>query len=194
MEMMELLKTRRSYRRFDQSRPVPDEVLSDMMEAARLSSSAANLQPLRYQVARTPELVEKIFPLTFWAAALPKEKGRPGEGKHPVMYWLVLTEKGLENRWVGMDMGIALSNITLAAWNHGVGSCIMGAIDREGIARAVNLDPSLELQCVVAFGYPAHTCTVVSPDESGNLKYTMDEEENFYVPKRGISDFIRILD
>ena len=45
MSVLNLMKTRRTYRRFEQ-RPVPDEVISEILEAARLSSSAANLQPL----------------------------------------------------------------------------------------------------------------------------------------------------
>ena len=56
MSVLNLMKTRRTYRRFEQ-RPVPDEVISEILEAARLSSSAANLQPLKYLVIRTPELV-----------------------------------------------------------------------------------------------------------------------------------------
>lgn len=200
MEIMELLRTRRTYRRFDQSRPVPEEALTDMMEAARLSSSAANLQQLHFLVARSPELVEKIFPLTFWAAALPRDVGRPGQGKHPVMYWMILTSKSQRNSWTDIDIGIAASNITMAAWSHGVGSCIMGAIDRKGIADVLKLHGNLkldgdqELHSVIAFGYPTHSSTVVSPDESGGLKYYIDEKDNFYVPKREISDFIQILD
>ena len=46
MAVLELMKTRRTYRRFEQ-RPIPPEVVSDMLEAARFASSAANLQPLK---------------------------------------------------------------------------------------------------------------------------------------------------
>ena len=47
MDIMELLKTRRTYRRFKQD-PVPDSVVDDILTAARYASSAANKQPLSF--------------------------------------------------------------------------------------------------------------------------------------------------
>ena len=46
MDIMELLKTRRTYRRFKQD-PVPDSVVEDILTAARYASSAAN-KPVSY--------------------------------------------------------------------------------------------------------------------------------------------------
>ena len=53
-QLMELLKTRRTYRRFRQ-REIPQETVEEILEAARLASSAANRQPLSYIVMREPE-------------------------------------------------------------------------------------------------------------------------------------------
>ena len=78
MEIMKLMEWCRSYRRFDQSKPIPEAVLERIMEAARLANSASNRQQLRFIVVRSPEMVEKIFPFTHWAAILPKEVGTPG--------------------------------------------------------------------------------------------------------------------
>ncbi len=193
MDIMELLRTKRTYRRFDQSRPIPPEALADMMEAARLASSAGNLQPLRYLAVQSPELTEAVFPYTYWAAALTDEVGRPKEGRHPVMYWAVLCEKDSKNASIRVDAGLAMDNIITAAWYHGIGSCMMGNIDRDKIREILKIDPSLEILYMIAFGYPAHTSTVVSPDETGSLKYSMDAQENFFVPKREIKDLIQIL-
>lgn len=43
-EMMKLMTGRRTYRRFDQSRRIPKEVIEEIIESARLSSSARNGQ------------------------------------------------------------------------------------------------------------------------------------------------------
>ena len=56
MEIMELLKSRRTYRRFEQ-KPVKDNIVNDILTAARYASSAANRQPLSYVVVRWPEIV-----------------------------------------------------------------------------------------------------------------------------------------
>ena len=190
MELMELLKTRRTYRRFDQTRAISEEIVQEMKEALRIASSAANLQPLRYIFVRDPEKVEEIFPLTHWAASLPKELGTPKEGEHPVMYLAVLYDESKKNKWLDTDIGLALSNVTLAAWGHGVGSCIMGSIDRPEIKRALNVPEQLEIQSVVAFGYPTHQSIIVDPGEDGSLKYYLDEDRNYMVPKRPIETFI----
>jgi nitroreductase len=46
-ELMNLLEERRTYRRFDESRAIPDDAVNDMKRSAYLSSSAMNRQPLR---------------------------------------------------------------------------------------------------------------------------------------------------
>ena len=47
MDMMEFLRTRRTYRRFDQ-RPIAPEILTEAIDAARLASCGANRQTVRY--------------------------------------------------------------------------------------------------------------------------------------------------
>ena len=72
MDIMELLKTRRTYRRFKQQ-PISDEILHDILTAARYASSAANKQPISYVVVRTPEKVKEVFDLTKWAGYFPND-------------------------------------------------------------------------------------------------------------------------
>ena len=76
MELMELLKLRRTYRRFKQE-PISDEIIDEMLTAARYASSAANLQPLSYVVVKSQEKVKEVFEHTKWAGYLPKEEGQP---------------------------------------------------------------------------------------------------------------------
>ncbi len=183
MNLMDLLKTRRTYRRFDQSRPVPDEAAADMKEALRLSSRGGNKQPLRFLFVRKAETVEAIFPHTRWAALLPREAGTPKEGEHPVMYAVVLYDGEKHPKAPDTDAGLALSNLTLAAWAHGIGSCIMGNIDREDIATILKIPSPWKIHTVAAFGYPTHESIVVEPGTDGNLNYYLDEERNYLVPK-----------
>jgi len=49
MDVFEAIKTRRSIRKY-QNKPVEQEKLSKVLEAARLSPSAANRQPWRFIV------------------------------------------------------------------------------------------------------------------------------------------------
>ncbi len=187
-EMMKLMEGRRTYRRFDQSGRVPEEVIGEILESARLSSSARNGQQLTFAVVEGREKVEEIFPMTHFAGALPKELGTPKDGEHPVLYILLLVEAGAKDPWIPVDAGIAAANMTMAAWVHGVGSCIMGAIDRKQIAEALAIPEKYEIHSAIAFGYPTHKSTIVPVGEDGSLKYYLDENKDYYVPKKEVSE------
>lgn len=60
LTVMEAISRRRSIRKFKPA-PVPDEMIVQMLEAARLAPSANNRQPWRFQIVRSQELKEKIF-------------------------------------------------------------------------------------------------------------------------------------
>lgn len=160
MDLMTLLETRRTYRRFDQYKKISSEIIDEILTAQRFASSACNQQKLRYLVVKSPELVEKVFSLTRWAALLPPEIGTPKDGEHPSLFILVLYDRRKKNKWIDTDAGLAISNMTLAAWNHGVGSCIMDNINRKGLHELLNLDDVIEIHSAVAFGYPLHVSTL----------------------------------
>ena len=132
MSVMEMLNTRRTYRRFAQ-KPVPQDVVDDMVEALRLSSCGANRQAVKLVVVQSPEMVKKVHPLVKWAAYLPPEQGAPKADEQPVMYLAVVQDSSIPGD-LNTDTGIALANITLAAWAKGVGSCIMGAINKPALS------------------------------------------------------------
>ena len=128
MDILELLASRRTYRRFLQ-KPVPADVIADMAEAVRLSSCGANRQAIRLVVVQSPEMVAQVQPLVKWAAYLPPEQGTPQPEEQPVLFAAVVQDTSIPGD-KDTDAGIALANLTLAAWAKGVGSCIMGAADR----------------------------------------------------------------
>ena len=183
---MTLLEGRRTYRRFDESRKIPDEVIADMKRAAQLSSSAMNRQPLRYIYVRTPESVNKIFDITAWGSALPGGEGRPKIGERPTLFVVLLTEKELQTKYTPFDEGLAASNLTLSAYAHGVGSCILGSVKVDKLREMLSIDESLDVSCVIGFGYPTHESHVVEATECESLKYYLDEKRDFVVPKRRI--------
>lgn len=181
MDVMELLTTRRTYRRFAQ-KPVPQDVIDDIVDAARLSSSAANRQALHLLIVRRPQDVAAVGALVKWAAFLPPEQGTPKPDEQPTLFVAVLQDTSVPGD-LNTDTGIALANMTLAAWARGVGSCIMGAIDRPRLGALLGLPENYRLHTMVAFGYPTHTSAVV-PLENGNNRYYLDADGNYCVPKR----------
>ena len=186
-EIIRMFEERRTIRRFDESKKIDDMTVCDMKRAAQLASSAMNRQPMRYIYVRDEDTVNAIFDITMWGAALPDGKGRPKKGERPAMFVVVLYEKELSSRYVEFDSGLAVSNITLAAHLHGVASCILGSANEKKLRDMLSIPENLELSCAVAFGYPACESRTVESDGE-NLKYYLDDNNNFVVPKRKIED------
>ncbi len=187
MDIMEFLKTRRTYRRFEQ-KPVEPAIARKIMEAARIASCGANRQTLKYVLVQSPEMVAKMQPLVHWAAYLPPEQGQPKPDETPVLFVAVCQDESLPG-CNDTDTGLALANMTDAAWAHGVGSCIMGAIDRPAIKELLGLGKNLRLHSVVAFGYPTHKSHLVAM-QNGNVKYYLDDARDYCVPKRPMEEIL----
>ena len=159
----------RTYRRFKRKQ-IPEEILDELLENARIANSAMNGQPLRYVLVKTPEAVRKIQPCFHFAAALPKELGQP---KTP---------------WTGIDIGIAVRTMNLNAYIHGVGSCIIGNVEFEKVKEILSIPETWIPRLALALGYPSHKSTIVELPEDGSVKYYLDEERQYYVPKRKRKD------
>lgn len=188
-DVMEFLRGRRTYRRF-LPKPVPDAVLRDALEAARIASCGANRQTLKYVLIQTPSVVAEMNRLVRWAAFLPPEQGQPKAGETPTAFIAVFQDESLPGV-NDTDAGLALGSLTAAAWGHGVGSCIMGAIDRPAIKTLLGLDKQtrLRLHSVVALGYPAHKSRVV-PMQGDDVRYYLDENRDYCVPKRAMKEIL----
>ena len=187
-DIMNLLEGRRTYRRFDESRQIPDNVIADMKRAAQLSSSAMNRQPLRYIYIRTPETVNAVFDITSWGGALPNGEGRPKIGERPTLFVVLLTEKALSTKFTAFDEGLAASNLTLAAYAHGVGSCILGSVKVDSLREMLSVDDALDISCVIGFGYPAHKSRIVEVENGESTSYYLDANRDFVVPKKKTGD------
>lgn len=191
MSIMESLAARRTYRRFEQ-KAVPQDVVDDIIEAVRLSSCGANRQAVRLVVVNKPEDVAKVQPLVKWAAYLPPEQGTPKADEVPTLYVAVVQDTSVPGN-LSTDIGIALANMTLAAWDKGVGNCIMGAINKPALTEMLGIEAPQQLVYMVAFGYPAHKARVVPMTEETGVKYYLDENRDYCVPKRSKEEIARYL-
>ena len=191
MSMMEKMQSRRTYRRFEQ-KAVPQNVVEDIVEAVRLSSCGANRQAVRLVVIQNPETVAKVQPLVKWAAYLPPEQGTPKADELPTLYVAVLQDTSIPGD-LNTDTGIALANMTMAAWDSGIGSCIMGAINRPVLTELLDIKEPEKLAFMVAFGYPTHKSYVVPLTEETGVKYYLDENRDYCVPKRSKEELAKYM-
>ena len=189
MELSELLKGCRTYRRFTQE-PVEEDIIRESINNARIGSCGRNKQPLYYYAVTTENNVKAMQPLLKWAASLPPELGTPKEGEQPTAFIVVVVKKEGVNPFSDVDVGIAVNTIVLTAWSHGVGSCIMGAINIPKIRELLNIPEEDQIRLVLSLGKPAHTSTIVPMKQDGSTDYYIDEERNYYVPKRALEDIV----
>jgi len=188
MMLEDLIRTNRSYRRFDQSVPVELETLRGLVALARLSASGANMQPLKYILSCDRETNERIFPQTVWAGYLEDWDG-PAEGERPAAYIVILGDTDIRSSF-GCDHGIAAQSIMLGAAERGLGGCIIGSIDMDGLRQALAIPEQYEILLVLALGRPAETVVVEEVGPEGDIRYYRDDEDVHHVPKRPLSELI----
>ena len=153
MNINELIKKRRTIRKFRQTK-IEEEKLLSYIDAARLAPSGANLQPLKYIIINDEKMVEEVFNHVKWAGYLAPDYN-PQKGEEPTAYIVILSDTDICANSHDMDVGAATQNIILSALCDGIGACWMGAIDREAISSLLKLPENLKVSCVVALGYPA---------------------------------------
>jgi len=184
----ELIRKSRSYRRFDQDVAVRIETLRALVNLARLSPSGANLQALKYVLSCDPQTNARIFPHTRWAGYL-KDWDGPEEGERPAAYIVILGDTELRKSF-GCDHGIAAQSMMLGATYRGLGGCMLGALDRDGLRQALDIPEQYEILLVLALGRPKETVVLEDAGPDGDIKYYRDAEHVHHVPKRSLDELI----
>ena len=187
MEFRELVEKARTYRRYQQ-KPVPMEVLLEVVDTARLIPSTSNVQPLRYAVSSSPEMNARLYPLVRWAATLKTWPG-PAEGERPTAY-IVIGADMSQQKAPQVDEGIAAQTIQLDLASRGIGCCMLGNINPKAIHKEVGFPEEVTVLLVLAIGYPAETVVLKELEPGQPHAYWRDEQSVHYVPKRRLQDVV----
>jgi nitroreductase len=138
-------------RSFVPDRPVGEEVIAWLLEAARWAPSAGNLQPWRFYVVTSSELRQKLAaasrqgfvaqaPVVIVVGAVPEGSAQVYGDRGRYLYCL-------------QDTAAAIQNLLLAATAAGLGSCWVGAFDEAAVHRALGLPPEVRPVALVPLGY-----------------------------------------
>jgi nitroreductase len=184
----DLIPKNRSYRRFYEEVDIKLETLRELVDLARLSASAGNMQPLKYILSCDPQKNSLIFPHLGWATYLTDWPG-PREGERPSAYIIILGDTEISQSF-GCDHGIAAQSILLGAAEKGLGGCMVGSIQRQGLRKALEVAPRYEILLVLALGKPKEAVVIETVGSSGDIKYWRDNEGVHHVPKRPLAELI----
>lgn len=191
MNLEKLLDRRRSYRKFDEEKEISKEDIDGILSSIKFASCANNRQFLRFISVESKDKVLEIFDNTRWAASLPNDAGRPKEGERPVYFIAILSDKEKKLKFDGVDQGLVISNLTLAAAERGIGSCIIGSVLDEKMREILSYDERYTCSLVVAFGYPKIESSIKEIDLGEDQSYYLDDKGNYVVPKYKLDDIVR---
>ena len=146
MEFSELIKNRYSCKKFS-DKPLPKEVIDEILEAGRLAPTAKNLQEQKIYVLTKPEdlsLVDELTPCRYGAPCVllvAYDKTNvftyPGETR----------DSGIE------DASIVATHLSLAATNAGVDNCWLNFFDPNKVKEAFDLPENEEALMLLDLGF-----------------------------------------
>jgi nitroreductase len=150
--ILDLVKRRWSPRAFD-PKPVPEDVLDSLFEAARWAASSNNEQPWSYILgvksedpAEFERLAGTLVPGNAWAKEVPVLALSVAK--------TVFSPNNVPNRVAFHDVGMATENLILQALSQGIFVHQMGGFDVEKARKLFEIPAGYEPVAMIALGYP----------------------------------------
>ncbi len=184
----DLIRSNRSCRRFYEEHAVGLQTLQELVDLARLSASAANLQPLKYVLCCDVAKNAEIFTCLGWAGYL-KDWPGPAPGERPAAYIVMLNDTRISTD-AGCDHGIAAQSILLGARDRQLAGCMIGSVKRNQLKNILAIDEHFQILLVLAVGKPRETAVIETMGADGRVQYWRDADGVHHVPKRALEEII----
>ena len=146
METFEAVRTVLAVREF-QEKPVPNTVIQQIIESARLTASSMNKQPWHFIVVENRDTLAQLGSMM--------QSGR--SNAQAAFSVIVAVEKS--SPFGVSDASRAIQSMVLTAWADGVGSNWTGWVGMTEVASLLGVPETLDVIAVVPFGYPAQLRT-----------------------------------
>ncbi|GIQ82094.1 hypothetical protein KIPB_003176 [Kipferlia bialata] len=172
METIECIMTRKSVRRFDETKPIAKDVLDKIVRAGFAAPSAVNARPWHFAVVTNRALLDQFaekLPYCKFAKQAPAAIVIMGKSDK------FLKAPFTPDYWI-QDTSAATENILLAAHSLGLGATWTSCYPGERVAEVqsiLSLDDTHIPLCVVPIGYPVE-------GENSKAKDKYKEEEVTY--------------
>ena len=148
MDVLKVIYERKSVRKY-LSKPVEEEKLNKILEAARLSPSAKNMQEWKFIIVKNKDIIKKLVPAcknqTFIADA-------------PIVIVACGTNTDYTmtcgHKAYIIDVSIAFSYMILEAYNQGLGTCWLGAFYQDEVKKILNIPDNINVVAITPLGYP----------------------------------------
>jgi nitroreductase len=121
---------------------LPDDVVSRIVEAARLTASSQNGQPWHFVVVNDRDTLRRLGRAV-----------RSGPYTAGAAFAVVVAVESA-NRFGVSDGSRAIQSMILTAWEAGVGSVWVGFVGMNEVAAILGIPDSFDVLAIVPFGYP----------------------------------------
>jgi nitroreductase len=148
MNVSEAIRRRRSVRAY-LDRPVEEEKLLRVLEAARLAPSARNMQEWKFVVVRDAERRKQLA-----EAARSKEFVAQAPVLIAACATVVDSVMTCGQLTYPIDLAIAIDHMTLQAVEEGLGTCWLGAFFEDQAKAAAGVPEDLRVVALLPLGYP----------------------------------------
>lgn len=141
MDVCEAIRTLLAVRRF-QDKPVPEDLVRRIVDAAHLTASSINKQPWHFVVVQDRGTLQRLGELA-------------RTGPYIAQAALAVAVAYEKSSPFGVsDASRAVQDMMLTAWSEGVGSNWVGFGGLEQVASLLGIPAEFELLAIVPFGYP----------------------------------------
>ncbi len=158
MNVKEAIENRRSIRSY-QDKAIPEDIISELIEAARLAPSGNNAQPWLYKIISDKKTINmlkdnKIFkqPFVYTAPTIIVCCANPSA--YPKKEFVEELDDSNELRAV-RDLGLSAQNLVLRATELGIGTCYIGWVNKIKIKEVLNIPKEYIVPYVITIGYAA---------------------------------------
>ncbi len=155
MDLLEAIQGRRSIRFFT-DKPVSEENVKTLIDAARQAPSAGNIQPWEFIIIRKTEIKRKLV-----AAAGHQTFIEQAAVVIVVCANTEASEEGYGSRGATLyclqDTAAAIQNILLTAYSIGLGTCWIGAFDEEEAKKTLGIPNGVRPIAIIPVGYGTTT-------------------------------------
>lgn len=143
MDVFDAVRTVLAVRQF-QDKPIPDNVVRQIVESAHLTASSINGQPWHFIVVQDKEMLRQLGKLA---------QTGPYIAQAPLAI-VVAMESSPYNV---SDASRAIQSMILTAWSQGVGSNWVGFNNLKQVNAVLGIPENIDILAILPFGYPVTT-------------------------------------
>jgi nitroreductase len=181
MDVLNLIKKRRSIKRFKQDQLKREDLLS-LIEAACFGHSVCNRQPIRYMIVMDSEKVDDIYDHSSLGFVDKGEAGLVKKEFAPTAY-ILISAAGSPSHIDYADAGAAFQNMALVGLQMNLGLFWIHAFAESALRKSLNLPEEQNTIAIIGVGRPAENPTAVSVAPGEEEQYYGASEKAHKVPK-----------